>query len=239
MEETRLEGQGGRSRHPGLIVVHVAQGLLKAQVIKAKLEDAGIPVLLDYESLGPIFGVTVDGLGEVRVLVPERYADEARALIEERVTEESAVSVRPLEPSDKDEWARLRAALWPDCPAEKHGQEMSDILRNPKEEAVFVSPGPDGRLQGFLEISIRPFAHGCESRPVGYIEGWYVEPDARRKGVGRALVAAAEEWARSKGCRGMASDAEIGNELSQLAHERLGYEEVERLVHFGKKLFPQ
>jgi hypothetical protein len=62
--------------------VHVAQGLLKAQVIKTKLEDASIPVLLDYESVGPVIGLTVDGLGEVRVLVPNSYADEARALIE-------------------------------------------------------------------------------------------------------------------------------------------------------------
>jgi hypothetical protein len=73
-----------RSRHPGLTTVHVAQGLLRAQVIKAKLEDAGIPVLLDYESIGPVIGITVDGLGEVHVLVPTRYADEAQALIEEQ-----------------------------------------------------------------------------------------------------------------------------------------------------------
>jgi hypothetical protein len=72
-----------RSRHPALTVVHVAQGLLKAHVIKAKLEEAGIPVLLEYESAGPVIGVTVDGLGEVRVLVPLRYADQARALIVE------------------------------------------------------------------------------------------------------------------------------------------------------------
>ena len=84
MEESRREGRAERSRHPGLTVVHVAQGLLKAQVIKTKLEDAGIPVLLDYESVGPIIGITVDGLGEVRVLVPNRCADEARTLIEER-----------------------------------------------------------------------------------------------------------------------------------------------------------
>ena len=84
MEEARREGRAERSRHPGLTVVHVAQGLLKAQVIKTKLEDAGIPVLLDYESVGPVIGITVDGLGEVRVLVPARCADEARTLIEER-----------------------------------------------------------------------------------------------------------------------------------------------------------
>jgi hypothetical protein len=83
MHEARC-GEGDRpSRSPELTVVHVAQGLLKAQVIKSKLESAGIPVLLGYESLGPIIGITVDGLGEVRVQVPTRYADEARMLIEE------------------------------------------------------------------------------------------------------------------------------------------------------------
>ena len=74
--------QGERSHHPGLTTVHVTQGLLRAQVIKTKLEDADIPVLLDYESAGPVIGITVDGLGEVHILVPVRYADEARALIE-------------------------------------------------------------------------------------------------------------------------------------------------------------
>jgi len=71
-----------RQRHrPGLATVCVTQGLLRAQVIKAKLELAGIPVLLDYESAGPVIGITVDGLGEVQILVPADRAAEAQALI--------------------------------------------------------------------------------------------------------------------------------------------------------------
>ena len=80
--------EGSLSRHPGLSVVCITHGLLPAQVIKTKLETADIPVLLDYESLGPIMGITVDGLGEVRILVPDERADEARALIEEEEGEE-------------------------------------------------------------------------------------------------------------------------------------------------------
>ena len=83
MQESGNSEQDRQSRHPGLTIVRVVQGLLQAQVIKAKLETADIPVLLDYESLGPVFGITVDRLGEVRVLVPDRHVDEARALIEE------------------------------------------------------------------------------------------------------------------------------------------------------------
>jgi aminoglycoside 6'-N-acetyltransferase I len=113
---------------------------------------------------------------------------------------------------------------------------MEDILQNPEQEAVFVSAGPEGRLQGFVEVSIKSYAIGCGTKPVGYLEGWYVEPETRRKGVGRALVVAAEEWARSRGCRQMASDTQVENEGSQRAHTRLGYAEVERLVHFRKDL---
>ncbi|MEJ5200269.1 MAG: DUF2007 domain-containing protein [Anaerolineae bacterium] len=64
-----------------LITVYTAQGMLTAEVIKGKLESAGIPALLAYESVGPIYGLTVDGLGQVRVRVPADYADDARALL--------------------------------------------------------------------------------------------------------------------------------------------------------------
>ncbi len=66
-----------------LVTVYAAQGMLTAEVIKSKLESAGIPALLAYESLGPIYGLTVDGLGLVRVQVPERFTEDALALIRE------------------------------------------------------------------------------------------------------------------------------------------------------------
>ena len=72
-----------------LETVAVTSGMLPAQVLKSKLESAGIPVLLSYESAGLIFGVTVDGLGAVKVQVPAEVADEARALIESDDQEES------------------------------------------------------------------------------------------------------------------------------------------------------
>lgn len=71
------------SRFSDLTTIYTSAGLMKAQVIKAKLEAAGIRVLLDYESVGPVIGITVNGLGEVRVLVPNKDAEEARNLIEE------------------------------------------------------------------------------------------------------------------------------------------------------------
>ena len=81
---------------PGLVTVHTASGQLQAQVIKTKLESAGIPVLLDYESAGVVLGFTVDGLGEVRVMVPESLAEEARTLL----AEEGENLLEPDEPEE-------------------------------------------------------------------------------------------------------------------------------------------
>jgi hypothetical protein len=81
---------------------------------------------------------------------------------------------------------------------------------------------------------VRACAEDCDTRPVGYVEGWFVDPDVRRQGVGRALVAAAEHWAATQGCHEMASDAAITNQVSIDAQKALGFEESSRAVHFRK-----
>lgn len=84
---------------PGLTTVYTTFGQLRAQVIKAKLESAGIPALLSYESAGVALGITVDGLGEVRVMVPDHLAQEARELLSQPPEEEGE--------ADESECAKL------------------------------------------------------------------------------------------------------------------------------------
>ena len=144
-------------------------------------------------------------------------------------------STRISRSGDRAEWLRMRKALWDDCPDDQQLREMEEILGS-NTEVVFFAERPGGVLCGFLEASLRSRANGCDSTPVGYIEGWYVDEDVRRCGVGRALVSAAEAWARSRGCRQMASDAELWNDVSHQAHGALGYEETARLVLFKKNL---
>ena len=145
------------------------------------------------------------------------------------------IGVRQVRSDDQAEWLRMRCALWEDCHEEQQVREMEEN-RSSEVDQVLVAERPDGGLCGFLEAAIRSRANGCDSTPVGYIEGWYVDEDARQQGVGRALVQAAEEWARSKGCRQMASDAELWNEVSHKAHGALGYQETGRVVTFEKDL---
>ena len=149
----------------------------------------------------------------------------------------AAVTIRAVRPADRAEWLRMRRALWPDG-AEDHDREVAGLLasRSADAVAVFVAERSDGRLGGFLEVGTRAYAEGCRTSPVGYVEGWWVDPDLRRGGVGAALVAAAEAWARSRGLTEMASDTELDNRDSQAAHAALGYASVERIVCFRKAL---
>lgn len=146
------------------------------------------------------------------------------------------MEVRPYRPEDHAEWLRMRASLWPGASIASFLEEMAEAVADPERWPVFVAARPDGTLGGFVEASLQPYAPGCDTRPVGYIEGWYVDADLRRTGVGRLLVEAAEAWATSRGCREMASDCEIGNTVSFRAHTALGYREVERVIRFCKRL---
>jgi aminoglycoside 6'-N-acetyltransferase I len=123
-------------------------------------------------------------------------------------------------------------ALWPGHAA----ADLDSWLARGDSAAVFVAEAGPGWLCGFVEVGERAYADCCDTSPVAYLEGWYVDPGARGKSVGRRLVRAAEEWARSRGYHEMASDTHLENVGSQRAHTRLGFEETERLVLFRKAL---
>jgi phosphopantethiene--protein transferase domain len=146
------------------------------------------------------------------------------------------MTIRPLTPSDREQWLAMRQTLWPDQSPASHAAEAAAILAQPRRYAVFVSAGEDGRLNGFVEVSLREQAEGCATTPVGYIEGWFVDESARGRGIGRALIETAEEWARARGCRELASDADVDNLSGQQAHRALGFEEVGRNVHYRRAI---
>ena len=147
----------------------------------------------------------------------------------------SAIFIRPAQADDKREWLRMRLALWPDNSMEAAHAEMDGYLADPSTP-VFVAVRENGNLGGFLEGGLRKYAEGCDSSPVAYLEGWFVDEDLRQQGVGGLLVKAMEVWAREQGCTEIGSDTWLDNETSIQAHFALGYEESERLVHFRKTL---
>ncbi|MFK7889049.1 MAG: N-acetyltransferase family protein [Gammaproteobacteria bacterium] len=149
------------------------------------------------------------------------------------------MNIRPVTIDDTQEWQRMRARLYPDLDAseiDEWFEAMDSGGTHLVGVAVLVLDRGDGNLAGFVEIGSRTYAEGCASTPVAFLEGWYVDPDVRRTGQGRRLVAAAEAWAVRHGFREMASDTQLDNDVSVTAHLSMGFEEVERQICFRKRL---
>ena len=138
---------------------------------------------------------------------------------------------------DQSGWLDLRLALWPDATADEHRGYMAISLAQPERFLQLMIYDAQRQPIGFIEGSLRgDYVNGTESSPVGFVEGVYVVPAWRRKGIARLLFAAIGDWARARGCRELASDALIDNEVSQRAHLSLGFRETERVVYFAKPL---
>jgi aminoglycoside 6'-N-acetyltransferase I len=128
-------------------------------------------------------------------------------------------------------------ALWPDGTADEHRGYMAISLAQPERFLQLMMYDEKHQPIGFIEGSIRSdFVNGTETSPVGFVEGVFVVPEWRRKGVARVLFEAIGDWARARGCRELASDALLENEASQRAHFALGFKETERVVYFSRKL---
>jgi aminoglycoside 6'-N-acetyltransferase I len=149
--------------------------------------------------------------------------------------------VRRARIEDRDQLAQLCALLWPKGSLEEHRTGMDALLSAGRygtmPAAVFAAELENGTLGGFLEVGLRSHADGCDPQsPVAFVEGWFVREELRGHGVGGELMRAAGEWARGQRCREMASDALIGNQGSIDAHAAMGFEEVDRCVHFRKAI---
>lgn len=124
-----------------------------------------------------------------------------------------AFTVRRATAADRDGWIKMRVVLWPDGPRFEQEREVDATLAS-ATHAALIAESLDGELCGFVEATLREFAMGCTTKPIGYVEGWYVQPTFHRRGVGRALINAVEHWAMQKGGQEMESDTTIGMPLA-------------------------
>ncbi|WP_405045763.1 aminoglycoside 6'-N-acetyltransferase [Pseudomonas aeruginosa] len=137
-------------------------------------------------------------------------------------------------------WLQLRLAFWPHDSAEEHLAEMATIVAEPDRFAQFVAYNEANKPVGLVEAALRSdYVNGTNSTPVAFLEGVFVLPEERRRGIAHALVGAVESWARDRGCTEFASDASTENLESHKFHHSLGFEETERVVYFKKVLAPE
>lgn len=153
----------------------------------------------------------------------------------------AAAMIRLGRPGDEAAIAEMMATLWPDGSLCEFREEASALIETGMcgtlAGAIVVALDESEMTIGFLQVGLRSHADGCDtSRPVGFVEGWFVRTESRGRGVGRALMRAAQEWCRARGCLELASDALLDNAESLRAHRAVGFEVVDRCVHFRKRL---
>ena len=127
--------------------------------------------------------------------------------------------VRPATAEDFPAWAAMRRRLWPEADAEELERELAGL----DPALLGLVAEEDGRLIGFAEASVRSVAEGAPSGPAAYLEGIWVEPDRRRRGVARAMLAAVEHWARRQDLAWLGSDALLDNSLGHRWHRGAGF----------------
>lgn len=144
------------------------------------------------------------------------------------------MNIRKATRADSMALAVLASCMWEHDPAELEPEFAA--LTTSDEAACFLALDGDTAV-GFAQCQLRhDYVEGCETSPVGFLEGIYVDDGYRHAGIARALLNACEDWARNVGCTEFASDCEIDNHVSLTWHLKAGFEEVNRTIWFAKKL---
>ncbi|MBQ2953336.1 MAG: GNAT family N-acetyltransferase [Clostridia bacterium] len=142
--------------------------------------------------------------------------------------------IRKATPTEAGVLGNLAARMWEHDPAELAAEFA--VLTASNEAACFLAIDGETPI-GFAQCQLRhDYVEGCETSPVGFLEGIYVAEGHRLTGTGRALLSACEGWARSLGCTEFASDCELDNMISLAWHMKNGFREMGRTIWFAKKL---
>lgn len=134
-----------------------------------------------------------------------------------------------------NELSQMALDLWPENDLVDLKKDFAYIIGHLSDRVLLAEL--DGEYVGFIHMSIRKdYVEGSSSSPVGYIEGLFVKPDHRNKGVGRELYNAGARWAKKKGCTEIGSDCTLSNRVSFDFHFKMGFEEANRVICFIKEI---
>lgn len=129
----------------------------------------------------------------------------------------------------------LAMDLWPGHDYETLKSDLSACQNSLTAELYICEI--DNQIVGFAQVQLRyDYVEGTETKPVGYLEGIFVQDTYRQKGIARKLVEACQDWSKTMGASEFASDVQLNNETSAAFHERMGFTEVNRIICYAKKL---
>ena len=140
--------------------------------------------------------------------------------------------------ADLGEAGRLSALvkiIWPEHTLEDLTKIIAGYMSS-ENSAVFIEI-VNGEYAGAALCCLRhDYVEGCETSPVGYLEGVSIREEYRHQGIAGKLVSECEQWAREKGCTEFASDCELTNTESLNFHLAIGFQEKNRIICFKKML---
>jgi aminoglycoside 6'-N-acetyltransferase I len=145
------------------------------------------------------------------------------------------ITIREMTAADAAVWADMRHALWPFTTADENRRDIDNILSSDGTTG-FVALDETGAPAGFAEVAVRPYANGCEETPVAFLEGIWVTPAFRRRGIGERMITHIGRFLSAMGYNELCSDALLDNTVSHDAHRSWGFTETERVVYFRKPL---
>ena len=143
------------------------------------------------------------------------------------------ISIRKATDSDFAHWMRMRKELWPEASYDE--LKELDHLYKAENFSCFLAKDQSMYI-GFIELTLRPYVNGCDTSPVAFVEGIWVDDKWQKQGVGRLLMQQGETWARALAVKELASDTRIESAASIHAHKSWGFTETERVVYFKKNL---
>ena len=142
--------------------------------------------------------------------------------------------IRRAEHKDLEILSELAGMLWSGHTREELLSELEEIMNC---QSAFYLAFEDGNAAGFAQCQLRgDYVEGTSSSPVGYLEGIFVKPQYRRKGIGRELIRCCEKWAAENCCTEFASDCETDNKESFAFHMGAGFNEANRIICFVKSI---
>jgi aminoglycoside 6'-N-acetyltransferase I len=132
-------------------------------------------------------------------------------------------------------FTQLSLELWSECIFEEELLQNASLID--AATAICYLAKLEGNYVGFVHASLRhDYVEGAEELPIAYLEAIYVQPAYQQRGIARQLILQVEVWVREQGVSQIASDTELGNTTSINFHTQIGFEEVNRIVCFVKKI---
>jgi GNAT superfamily N-acetyltransferase len=142
------------------------------------------------------------------------------------------LKIRRAKSGDAPRLAELAGQLGYPATADQLRQRMRRI-QPASQHAIFVAESPKDGVIGWLHLSRQPL---LEVEMRAEVNGLVVAEGQRSLGAGARLLAAAENWARKHGCKGMSVRSNVIRERAHRFYERNGYEHYKTQKSFRKPL---